>query len=95
MVIMVLAVSTSSYAGGDCVSDCKEALDAADVLIADLKDEVNTYKQLTEKQYIALVNTQMALNDKSHELESLFRNPYFMATVGVIIGGGLVLYLTK
>ncbi len=86
-------MSSTSFA--DCKSDCTEALNAADKVIADLKDEVKVYKQLTEKQYVALVDTQMALNDKSHELESLFRNPYFMATVGVIIGGGLVLYLTK
>lgn len=92
-IIMILAISQTSNA--DCANDCKAALNAADKLISSLKEEISTYKQLTEKQQEALINTQVTLNDKNHELESIFRNPYFMVTVGIIIGGGLTLYLTK
>ncbi len=96
MVVMALVVvSSTSHAGGDCETNCKNALNAADKVIADLKDEVNTYKQLTDKQHEGIINLHLALDEKSHELESLFRNPYFMATLGIIVGGGLVLYLTK
>lgn len=79
----------------DCKSDCKVLTDKADKIIADLHDEINTRKQLELNQANQIVNLNNTINDKNQELSSIWKNPWFVGTLGVLVGGAGAIYLMK
>lgn len=80
---------------GDCVSDCKAALSAADKLIANLKDEISTRTKLEEAQQKQIVDLS-AKNEKDQvSLDSWSRNPFVIGCIGFGVGAIATAFLLK
>ncbi len=93
MLLLSLTITTSSFA--DCVSDCKAVIKAADKTIADLNTEIDLYKSQNTNLSNQVTTLQVALNNKNQADSSLLRNPWFIGTLGILVGGGATLYLMK
>ena len=90
---IILLVGQFSLAG--CPEDCKSALAAADKVISDQQREIEIYKSLSDEQAKQISSLSSSINEKNQELSNLMRNPWFIGTLGILVGGAGVLYLTK
>ncbi len=96
--LILILIANNAFAGDSCKVDCQNALNAADKVIANLKEEISVRKQLVQKQDQAIADLSVSLNDKNQELSSWLHNPFIMVTVGVLVGGiatAYVVHLTK
>ncbi len=93
--LMTVILLVGQFSLADCQSDCKSALTAADKVIADQQLEIETYKGLSEEQTKQIESLSSSINEKNQELSSIWKNPWFVGTIGILIGGSGVLYLTK
>ena len=93
LIILILTISNISFA--DCRSDCKIALDAADKVIANLKEEISIHKQYEEKQEAVIIDLTVSLNEKNQALEAWYRNPFVVGALGLVVGAGTIIYLRR
>lgn len=94
LMITTILLLTGQPSFADCQSDCKAALNSADKLIQDLKDEVSIQKQLVANQNKQVSALTVQNNEKADELTSAWHNPIYMTLLGVVLGGTAV-YLVK
>ncbi len=92
---LILITLISPLANADCTTDCKNALNAADMLIQDLKDEISVRKNLEESQQTQIVSLTLQNEEKETALASPFRNPFIVGGIGISIGAITVLLLKK
>lgn len=98
----IFVVSTLLTAGTlkaeDCSEvrkDCHAVLDKADALINDLKAQVRTQQQALESCYRGQTELRIQVEELAEANTSIWKNPYAMAGLGIIVGVGGYLYLTK
>lgn len=94
MTVAILLLGQSSFANS-CEVKCKDALDKADKLILNLKEEISTLKTLKDIQDDQIRNLSLQNAEKGDALASPFRNPYIMVPLGILAGGLTVLLLHK
>lgn len=94
---MVLVISQTTIARTDdsCSLNCKKALDAADQVIGDLHKEIDLYKQKDQAETNEIANLNLVLNQKNEELGSIWRNPWFLGTLGLVVGAAGTAYLLR
>ncbi len=90
--IIVFNVSLNSV---QSYADCKDALNKADKVIADQQTLIDLYSVQITKDIDQISSLNVSLNDKNQELASLWRNPWFLGTIGILVGGGATFYLIK
>jgi hypothetical protein len=97
-VIATLILQTAIARADHCdpiVRDCHKALDKADRLIEDLKAQVRTQEQALKSCYRGQTELRMEVEDLRERETSIWRNPYAMVGLGVIVGVSGYLYLMK
>lgn len=70
----------------DCASDCKIVIAKADKLIADLRNEIQIRKSLQEAQIIQVAQLTLQNDEKDQALNSIYRNPFFIGSSGILLG---------
>lgn len=79
----------------DCRHDCDVALNSADKLIKDLKDEISVQKNIISDQQNNIIDLTLDNNKKTEQLSSVWSNPWFVGSLGFILGSTTVLLLRK
>lgn len=95
MMVILLVVVPFDLCRADCTSDCRIALEAADKLIKDLKEQVNTYDSLSKEQQKSIIELSNQNKEKGEQLSSPIRNPYLVGSIGITVGIVLTLLLKK
>ncbi len=93
LIVITLLLGQFSLAG--CPEDCRAALSAADKVISDQQQEIEIYKGLSIEQTKQITSLSSSINEKNQELSNLMRNPWFIGTLGILVGGAGVLLLQK
>lgn len=84
-----------ALSNADCARECKQALDAADKVIADQQKEIDIYKGLTGDLTKEVAELDVSIKEKNQALEAWYHNPFVIGSIGIFLGGATVLFLKK
>lgn len=70
----------------ECIELCNKALNAADKRIFALEDELQTSKAVIAAQDKQVDLMSVQITQQERELNSIWRNPFVIGAVGVILG---------
>lgn len=93
--LLLVILMTSQVATADCSLSCKQALDAADKVIADLHKEVDIYKHRDKDEVEQITSLSVSLNEENQALAAWYHNPFVIGTLGLLVGAAGATYLLK
>jgi len=79
----------------DCASDCRVVIGKAKQTIADQQADIDLLHQEIGQSEALSTNLTLQLNTSQAEINSIWRNPYLLFGLGLLVGVGGTAYLMK